>query len=78
MSWRTAAGKILYDEAFNIAKNPKHDGYLTGPASVVYIFFRCWQQLSGGGNNSENMPNQQWGEKLLKLIVRNFEKRKVY
>ena len=24
---RTASGKILRDKAFNIAKNPKYDGY---------------------------------------------------
>ena len=24
---RTASGKVLRDQAFNIAKNPKYDGY---------------------------------------------------
>ena len=27
---RTASDKILRDEAFNIAKNPKYDGYQSG------------------------------------------------
>ena len=38
-SRRTASDKILQDEAFNIAKNPKHDRYQRGLASVVYNFF---------------------------------------
>ena len=39
MTRRTASGKILRDKAFNIAKNPKYDGYQRGLASVVYKFF---------------------------------------
>ena len=36
---RTASDKILRDEAFNIAKNPKYDEYQRGLASMVYKFF---------------------------------------
>ena len=36
---RTASDKILRDKAFNIAKNPKYDGYQRGLASVVYKLF---------------------------------------
>ena len=32
---RTASDKVLRDEAFNIAKNPKFDGYSVGLASIV-------------------------------------------
>ena len=32
---RTASDKILRDKAFNIAKNPKYDGYQRGLASIV-------------------------------------------
>ena len=35
----TAANKFLRDKAFNIAKNPKYDGYQGGLASMVYKFF---------------------------------------
>ena len=35
----TAADKVLRDKAFNIAKNPKYDGYQRGLASMVYWFF---------------------------------------
>ena len=36
---RTASDKMLCDEAFNIAKNPKYHGYQSGLASLVYKFF---------------------------------------
>ena len=36
---RTASDIILRDKAFNIAKNPKYDGYQREPASIVYTFF---------------------------------------
>ena len=35
---KTAANKVRLDKAFNIAKNPKYDGYQRGLASVVYKF----------------------------------------
>ena len=35
---RTATDKVLRDKAFNIAKNPKDDGYQRGLASMVYKF----------------------------------------
>ena len=36
---RTAADKILKNKAFDIAKDPKYDGYQRGLASMVYKFF---------------------------------------
>ena len=36
---RTAFDKVLRDKAFDIAKNPKYDGYQRGLASTVYKFF---------------------------------------
>ena len=36
---RTASDKILRDKAFNIAKNPKYDGYQRGLASIVFKIF---------------------------------------
>ena len=39
---RTAAdttAAVLPDKAFNIAKNPKYDGYQCGPASTIFRFF---------------------------------------
>ena len=36
---RTAADKVLKNKAFNIAKDPKYDGYQRELASMVYKFF---------------------------------------
>ena len=36
---RTASDKILRDKAFNVAKNPKYDGYQRGLSSMFYNFF---------------------------------------
>ena len=36
---RIASDKVLRDKAFNIAKNPKYDGYQRGLASMVYKLF---------------------------------------
>ena len=36
---KTAADKVLCGKAFNIAKNPKYDGYQHRLISMVYKFF---------------------------------------
>ena len=36
---RTTSDKILHNKGFNIAKNPKYDGYQRGLASMVYKLF---------------------------------------
>ena len=36
---RAAFDEIFYDKAFNIAKNPNHDGYQRGLASIAHNFF---------------------------------------
>ena len=45
---RTASDIVLKDKAFNIAKNPKYDGYNRGLPSMVYKFFhkKCWCQYT--------------------------------
>ena len=81
---RTASDKVLRDETFNIAKNPKYDGYQRGLASMVYKFFD--KKSKGGGVNNKIKQNQhpldltahQLAEELHKPIVRNFRKRTVY
>ena len=81
---RTAADKVLRDKPFNIAKNPKYDGYQRGLASMVYKFFD--KKTLGSGvttlaNKSaiESIPqNEQLTEELHKPIIRKVKKRKVY
>ena len=36
---RIASDKVLRDKAFDIAKNPKYDGYQRDIASIVYKYF---------------------------------------
>ena len=36
---KTASDKVLIDKTFNIAKNPKPDGYQQGLASMIYNCF---------------------------------------
>ena len=36
---RTPSDKIFRDKTFNIAKNPRYDGYQRGLASMAYRFF---------------------------------------
>ena len=36
---KTTPYKILPNKVFNIAKNPKYDGYQRGQASIVYKVF---------------------------------------
>ena len=52
----TVADKVLRDKAFNIAKNPKYDGYLHGLASMVYRFFD--RKTKGSGIKNEFKQNQ--------------------
>ena len=78
---RTQSDKILRDKAFNIAKNPKYDGYQRGLASMVYRFFDKKSAKESGinkENSVKNLPNSQLDNKLHKPINRKFKKRKVY
>ena len=72
---RTVANKILKNKAFDIAKDPKYDGYQRGLASKVYKFFDS--QVSG--SDAKLIPeNKQLANELHKPIIRKFEKRRVY
>ena len=69
---RTKADKVLRDKAYNIASNPKYDGYQRGLASMVYKFFD--KKSTGSGISSSSIL----ADELHKPIIRKFEKRKVY
>ena len=72
---RTVADKILKNKAFDIAKDPKYDGYQKGLASMVYKFFDIKSERSG----AKLIPqNEQLSHELHKKIIRKFEKRRVY
>ena len=73
---RTAPDKFLRDIVFNIAKDPKYDGYKRGLASMVYKFFD--KKTSGSSIKNEKTTDAQLAEGLHKPIIRKFKKRKVY
>ena len=82
---RTVADKILRNKAFNIAKDPKYDGYQRGLASMVYKFFDkksaslANKSTEGSRVNTKLAPqNQQLAEELHKTIIKKFKKRKVH
>ena len=76
---RTAADKVLRDEAFNIVKNPKYDGYRRGLVSMVYKCFDKNTKGSGVTHANKSIPqNEKLAKDLHKPIIRKFNNRKVY
>ena len=67
----------MRDKGFNIAKNPKYDGYQRGLASMAYNFFDKKSKESDVANN-QIKQNLQLANELRKPIIRNFKKRTVY
>ena len=72
---RTLSEKVLRDEAFKIASDPKYDGYQRGLASMVYKFF---DKKSSGSSVAAIEPNYQLANELHRQIIRKFKRRKVY
>ena len=76
---RTEADKVLRDKAYDIASNPKYDGYQRGLASMVYKFF----DKKSMGSGFKKLKNTARSSSILaderhKPIIRKFNKRKVY
>ena len=69
---RTEAVKVLRDKVYDIASNPKYDGYQRGLASMVYKFF---DKKSTG---SRIATSSILADECHKPIIRKFNKRKVY
>ena len=76
MPRRRTVDKVLCDKTFNIAKNPKYDGYQKGLASMVYRFFGKIAVV--GAVKHETIQNKELPKELQKPIIRTFEKRKVH
>ena len=84
---RTVADQILKNKAFDIAKDPKYDGYQRGLASMIYKFFDSKvaspdKKSVGSGakhvNTKITPQSEQLADELHKPIIRKFKKRKVY
>ena len=69
---RTEADKVSRDKAYDIASNPKYDGYQRGLASMVYKVFD--KKSTGSGIVSSSIL----ADELHKPIIRKFNKRKMY
>ena len=73
---RTKSDKVLRDKAYNIASNPKYDGYQRGLASMVSKFFD--KKSVGSGINSIKSSSLILADELHKPIIKKFKKRKVH
>ena len=69
---RTEADKVSRDKAYDIASNPKYDGYQRGLASMVYKVFD--KKSTGSGIVSSSIL----ADELHKPIIRKFNKRKMF
>ena len=67
----TVADKILKNKAFDIAKDPKYDGYQRGLASMVYKFFDS--KVSGSGAKL-TLQNEQLAENFINQLLENLKK----
>ena len=86
---RLISDQKLRNSAYDIASNPKYDGFQRGLASMVYKFFDSKvtlldkKTMSGKGNakhssleRTEN--NKILAEELHKPVIKKFNKRKIY
>ena len=77
---RTEADKVLRYKAYDIASNPKYDGYQRGLASMVYKFFDKKSMGSGFKKlkNTTRSNSSILADELHQPIMKKFDKRKVY
>ena len=71
---KTASDKVLRDDTFNIAKNPKNDEYQIGLASMVYKFFDKKSEVIDNGIKQ----NEQLAEELQKSIIKKRKKEEFF
>ena len=77
---RTQSDKVLKDKAFNIASDPKYDGYQRGLASMVSKFFDKKSKGSGIStslaNKSANNQIINWQMNFINQLLENIKKEK--
>ena len=76
---RTEADKFLRDKAYDIASNPKYNGYQRGLVSMVYKVFNKKSMGSGFKKlkNTTKPSSSILADERHKPIIRKFNKRKV-
>ena len=62
---RIALDKVLRNKAFNIAKNPRYDGYQGGLASIVY---KCFDKKSKGSGVAM-LQNEQLAKTIFGVLI---------
>ena len=72
---KTASDKVLRDNTFNIAKNPKNDEYEIGLASMVY---KCFDKKSKGVDNEIKQNEQLAAEELQKSVIKKLKKEEFF
>ena len=60
-------------KAFEIASDPKYDGYQRKLALMFYKFFD--KKSNGSGVTTKSEPNYQLANEIQKQIIRKFKKR---
>ena len=73
---RTQSAKALTDKSFEIASNPKSNGYQRGLASMVCKFFD--KKSKGAGIKNGIKENQQLANELHKPTIRKSKNEKVH
>ena len=73
---RVTFDKIMCDQAFNIAKSLKYNGYPCELASMVYKCFE--KKISDSGIKNENISNKDFANESHRAVIKKFEKRKVH
>ena len=73
---RTPSDKSLRNKAFNIAKNPKYDGYQRGLSSMVYKFFD--ENSKGGSVNNEIKQNEQLVKNYTHQLLKKLKKKSLF
>ena len=73
---RTASDRVLRDKAFNIANNPRYNGYERGLGSMVYKFFDKKLQKGGDVHRSPSIDfdESDESETPLRAISRLYKK----
>ena len=69
---RTVADKVLRDKAFNIAKDPKYDGY---QRALAYMVYKLFDKKTAGSGIKSIKQNEQLAEELYKPVIIKFKKR---
>ena len=72
---RTQSEKLLRDKAFEIANDPKYDGYQRGMVSMVYKFFHensaSLSDLSAESSGIKSMPINKSQKNFINQLLEN-------